>query len=153
MKFVKSVDIRDLLPTDAPAAAALTPDWPADTYTAIARGDFPDRFCLVNTNPEGVDALLLASVVSPDAEILNIFVHPDRRRQGIATALLRAALLRIKDQGARRVWLEVRESNAAALHIYEAAGFRRTGRRPEYYPVLGSKREDALVLETTLTMC
>jgi ribosomal protein S18 acetylase RimI-like enzyme len=146
--------IRDLLPTDAPAAAALTPDWPADTYIAIARGDFPDRFCLAHTDPSGdPHALLLASVVPPDAEILNIFVRPDRRREGIATDLLRAALERIRAVGARRVWLEVRESNAAALHIYEAAGFRLAGRRPECYPVRGKKAEDALVLETTLTMC
>jgi len=144
--------IRDLLPTDAPAAAALTPDWPAEAYIGIARGEFPDRFCLAHTDRSGgPHGLLLASVVPPDAEILNIFVHPDRRGQGIATDLLRAALERIKAAGARRVWLEVRESNAAALHIYEAAGFRLAGRRPRYYPVLENKAEDALVLETTLT--
>jgi ribosomal protein S18 acetylase RimI-like enzyme len=148
----ESVDIRDLHPTDAEAAAALTPDWSVDDYAAIARGDFPDRFCLIHTGP-ALDALLLASVVPPDAEILNVYVHPSRRGQGIATALLRAALDRIKESHARRVWLEVRESNVAALHIYEAAGFRRTGRRAEYYPVLGKRNEDALVLETTLTMC
>ncbi len=143
--------IRDLLLSDAPAAAALTPDWPAETYAAIARRDFPDRFCLVNTNPTGVDGLLLASVVPPDAEILNIFVHPDRRGLGLATDLLRTALQRCKAAGVRCAWLEVRESNAAALHIYEAAGFRLAGRRSEYYALPGGKKEDALVLETTLT--
>src|ERR1022692_1679560 len=142
--------IRDLLPTDASTAAALAADWSADTYTAIARGDFTDRFCLVHCE-ENLDALLLASVVPPDAEILNVYVHPNQRRKGLATTLLHAALKRMQGKGARRVWLEVRESNAAALHIYEAAGFRVTGRRPEYYAVPGKKNEDALVLETTLT--
>ena len=142
--------IRDLLPTDASTAAALAADWSADTYTAIARGDFTDRFCLVH-GEENLDALLLASVVPPDAEILNVYVHPNQRRKGLATTLLHAALKRMQGKGARRVWLEVRESNAAALHIYEAAGFRVTGRRPEYYAVPGKKNEDALVLETTLT--
>jgi [ribosomal protein S18]-alanine N-acetyltransferase len=150
---VESVDIRDLLPADAAAATALTSDWSADSYAAIARGDFPDRFCLVQSGPAGLDGLLLASVVLPDAEILNVFVHPDRRGRGIAKNLLAAALQRFRAGGAQRVWLEVRESNAAALHIYEAAGFRVTGRRREYYPVLGKKSEDALVLESTLTMC
>jgi ribosomal protein S18 acetylase RimI-like enzyme len=144
--------MRDLLPTHARAAAALTPDWSVDDYSAIARGDFPDRFCLVHI-ADTLDALLLASVVPPDAEILNVFVREDCRGQGIATKLLHEALLRMKAKGARRVWLEVRESNLAALHIYEAAGFRRTGRRHEYYPILGKKNEDALVLETTLTLC
>ena len=142
--------IRDLLATDALAAGELTPDWSVDDYAAIARGDFPDRFCLVHS-VERLDGLLLASVIPPDAEILNVYVHPAQRRKGIATTLLRAALKRMQGKGARRVWLEVRESNAAALHIYEAAGFRVTGRRPEYYAVPGKKNEDALVLETTLT--
>jgi ribosomal-protein-alanine N-acetyltransferase len=144
-----SADIRDLLPTDAPAAAALTPDWSVDDYIAVARGDFTDRLCLVHGN---VNGLLLASVVPPDAEILNVFVDPAQRRRGIATNLLQAALKRMQEMGARRVWLEVRESNVGALHIYEAAGFRRSGRRPEYYSGI-EKKEDALVLETTLTMC
>jgi ribosomal protein S18 acetylase RimI-like enzyme len=150
-----SVEIRDLLATDAPAAAALTPDWSVDDYAAIARGDFPDRFCLVHDVDhavEKIDGLLLASVLPPDGEILNVFVDPAQRCRGIATRLLRAALERMQKMGARRVWLEVRESNAAALHIYEAAGFRITGRRVEYYSGMG-KKEDALVLETTLTMC
>ncbi len=49
------------------------------------------------------------------------------------------------------MWLEVRESNESALHLYETAGFVRAGRRGEYYAIPGKKAEDALVLETTLT--
>jgi len=138
------MSIRDLTAADAPAAAALTLGWSAADYVAIARGDFPDRFCLVT---DGISGLILASVVPPDAEILNVFVHSSMRRQGVGSALLQAAVARMKAAGARRAWLEVRESNAAALSIYGAAGFRRTGRRLGYYE---APKESALVLETNL---
>src|SRR5258708_33294285 len=133
--------IRDLTSDDAETAAALTPGWSAEDYRRIANGDFPDRFCLVTPEVEG---LIVCSVVPPDAEILNVFVHPSVRRMGIATTLLHAALDRMRDRGVTRVWLEVRESNKSALSIYGAAGFRQTGRRGQYYH---NPKEDALVLE------
>lgn len=62
-------------------------------------------------------------------EILNLAVDPAERHTGVARGLLRDALDRA--QGA---WfLEVRTSNAAAIQLYESAGFHRAGRRPDYY--------------------
>lgn len=141
--------IRDLAPSDAEAAAVLTPGWTAADYQAIACGDFPDRVCLVSID-KGLAGLILTSCVPPDAEILNVFVAAAARRQGVARALLTAAKARLAASGAHRVWLEVRESNIAALHLYGAAGFRQVARRSEYYR---SPKEDALVLETILTVC
>ena len=141
--------IRDLTPSDAEAAAALTPNWTVADYQAITRGDFPDRVCLVAID-KGLAGLILTSCVPPDAEILNVFVAPASRRRGVAHALLNTAKARLAASGAHRVWLEVRESNAAALHLYGAAGFRQVARRSKYYR---SPNEDALVLETALTVC
>ena len=132
--------IRDLRPSDASAAASLTPEW---DYT----GAFANRICLVT---DDVSGLVLVSVVPPEADILNLVVAPERRGQGIGRALLQAALTRAAQDGARRIWLEVRESNAAAVHLYETSGFRQTGRRARYYR---DPPEDALVLETILTVC
>ena len=56
-------------------------------------------------------------------------VDPACRRQGVATALLRAASLQRFDQ----IFLEVRESNAAARALYSAIGFIGSGIRPNYY--------------------
>jgi ribosomal-protein-alanine N-acetyltransferase len=144
------VDIRAIRETDADAAARLTPTWSLDSYAAVARGEFPDRLCLVSAG-DPLNGLILCSVVPPDAEILNLMVREDSRRRGIGSALVRAALQESARRGARRMRLEVRESNKSALHIYEAAGFVHAGRRAEYYAILGKKAEDALVLETTLT--
>jgi ribosomal-protein-alanine N-acetyltransferase len=136
--------VRELTAEDADAAAALTPGWSAEDYRRTANGDFPDRFCLVTPVVSG---LILCSLVPPDAEILNVFVHSSARRSGIATTLLQSALDHMRDRGVTRVWLEVRESNKSALSIYSAAGFRQSGRRVQYYQ---DPKEDALVLENFL---
>ena len=64
-----------------------------------------------------------------EREILNIVVHPDFRRLGIATQLLRSEIMR--SPGAH--FLEVRESNLAARSLYERLGFQAVGTRPGYY--------------------
>lgn len=82
---------------------------------------------------------------APDeAEIVDLNVAPDRRRQGVASALLRAFLA--GRQG--RVFLEVRPSNQAARRLYQGFGFRETGRRQAYYQ---SPPEDAILMEWTNT--
>jgi ribosomal-protein-alanine N-acetyltransferase len=64
-----------------------------------------------------------------EREILNLAVDPERRRQGVARRLLRDELNRCKG-----TWfLEVRESNAAAIGLYRSAGFEIAGHRPGYY--------------------
>jgi ribosomal-protein-alanine N-acetyltransferase len=52
---------------------------------------------------------------------------PDRRRHGIARALVTSALLRFRAQGLSEVIIDVRGDNAAAIRCYESLGFRRVG--------------------------
>ena len=73
--------------------------------------------------------LVSRAVGDKEREILNIAVHPDFRRQHVATELLRAELAR--SPGVH--FLEVRQSNAAAQRLYEGLGFQAVGERPEYY--------------------
>lgn len=63
----------------------------------------------------------------PAARILSIAVDPAFRGRGLGSALLQAALASLAKRGARRVRLEVRPENAAAVRMYEKAGFRRVG--------------------------
>jgi ribosomal-protein-alanine N-acetyltransferase len=86
---------------------------------------------------------VVALVVRPEAEIADLAVAPEARRQGIGRALLAEALTELQAAGARTVYLEVRESNRAARTLYEAYGFEPVGRRRGYYR---SPVEDALVL-------
>ena len=78
-----------------------------------------------------VTGFAVARAVAPglEYELLNIAIAPDWRGVGLARGLLWKLLETYKG-----LWfLEVRESNAPARRLYEAAGFRVIGRRKEYY--------------------
>ncbi len=68
-------------------------------------------------------------VADKEREILNVAVHADFRRRGIATELLRNQMRRWPGTH----FLEVRESNFSARRLYERLGFEETGARPGYY--------------------
>lgn len=82
------------------------------------------------------------------ADMMNIAVAPDFRRQGIAEQLILALIEKLKEKGIIALLLEVRVSNAPAITLYEKLGFEQVGRRPRYYH---NPREDALILRKELT--
>jgi ribosomal protein S18 acetylase RimI-like enzyme len=65
--------------------------------------------------------------------IANVATHPDFRGQGIARALTTAALDYARSRNAARVWLQVRDDNPSAIHIYETCGFIERLRRTSWY--------------------
>jgi ribosomal-protein-alanine N-acetyltransferase len=77
--------------------------------------------------------------------VMNVAVDPERRREGVASALLGELYVRVGDEQARYT-LEVRRSNDAAIRLYEREGFRAAGIRRRYYQDNG---EDALVMWRT----
>ena len=91
------------------------------------------RACAVE-EPDGTLAgYALASVAADEGEILNLAVAPLARGRGLGHVLLDALLDRFRREGVLAVYLEVRPSNAAALHLYESAGFRTVSTRRAYY--------------------
>jgi ribosomal-protein-alanine N-acetyltransferase len=76
------------------------------------------------------------------ADVQRIAVRPDWRRRGVGRRLLRALLEEADQRGCREALLEVRADNAAAIAMYEQAGFDVIARRPGYY----RGEADALVL-------
>jgi [ribosomal protein S18]-alanine N-acetyltransferase len=75
--------------------------------------------------------------------VMNVAVAPEKRRQGIASALLRRLLDLTKDDADRGYTLEVRVSNVGAISLYERFGFKPKGVRRGYYT---DNREDALIM-------
>ena len=92
---------------------------------------------------------ILDLILAADAEILTLAVAPERRRQGIARALLADLLERARSAGARGVGLEVAADNPAARRLYESCGFALSGQRRGYYR-RGAGTIDALILRRAL---
>jgi ribosomal protein S18 acetylase RimI-like enzyme len=65
--------------------------------------------------------------------IANVATHPDYRGKGIATALTATALKYAEEHHSASVWLQVREDNPSAIHIYETSGFVERVRRTSWY--------------------
>jgi ribosomal protein S18 acetylase RimI-like enzyme len=65
--------------------------------------------------------------------IANVATHPDYRGRGIASALTITALKHIREHGAACAWLQVRDDNPGAIHIYETNGFKERLRRSSWY--------------------
>jgi len=90
-----------------------------------------------------VAAFCTVWVVLDEVHVNNLAVRPQCRGGGVGRALLEFVLRMGLGLGARRATLEVRQSNAAALKLYERLGFRVAGVRRNYY---ANPVEDALVL-------
>jgi ribosomal-protein-alanine N-acetyltransferase len=105
------------------------------------------RFRVARAPGGGVMGYVIAWFVLDEGEIANLAVVPPARRRGVARALLEAIIAEARESRIARLFLEVRESNAAARALYAARGFEPIARRARYYrkPV-----EDAIVLRQEL---
>ena len=77
------------------------------------------------------------------ADMMNIAVHPQCRRQGVAQELVERLVAALKENDVTCLTLEVRASNEPAKALYGKLGFQQVGRRPNYYR---NPKEDALIL-------
>ena len=105
----------------------------------------PSGVCLAAEVDGELAGYLVCSRYDPVWHIMNVSVDPDRRRRGIATAMLHALFERVGDPEAQFT-LEVRRSNAGAYALYEGLGFKGAGVRRRYYADNG---EDAVVMWRT----
>lgn len=87
--------------------------------------------------------------VIDEGHILNIAVHIDVRRKGIATTLLEKVVDELRMKGCKSLYLEVRASNISAIQFYEQHGFVSAGIRKNYYT---SPKEDAVVMMLELLL-
>ena len=158
-----AVEVRRLTYADLPQVVAIerrsfpTP-WSLAMF--VLELSKPSGICLAATVEDAPDApgddpaarathelvgYLVCSRYDAVWHIMNVSVDPDRRRRGIASALLNALFERVGDPAAQFT-LEVRRSNTGAIELYERLGFRAAGVRRRYYADNG---EDAIVMWRT----
>lgn len=111
-------------------------------FTYLMRSDA--LFLVAEEEEEEQVAGYIGIIMAVDeGDITNVSVKKELQGQGIGTMLIQELASRTKEMGIEKIFLEVRESNAAALALYEKQGFERMGVRKNYYtdPV-----EDAITM-------
>ena len=98
---------------------------------------------LVALEEDRVAGYVGSQTVMGETDMMNIAVHPDFRRQGIAEMLVDALIVQLKARNSHCLTLEVRASNEPAGRLYEKLGFLQVGLRKNYYR---NPREDAYIL-------
>ena len=144
---MSEVAFRAMTPADLEAVVDLTHR--ADPFGWTLR-NFSDAHASGNTltvlTVDGVTSGIAAVMhVLDESELLEIAVQPAMQGRGYGKALLAQAIALARRNGAVRMFLEVRESNARARKMYTSFGFEETGRRRNYYPTENG-REDAILM-------
>jgi ribosomal-protein-alanine N-acetyltransferase len=105
----------------------------------------PSGICLAALDGDELVGYVVCSRYDTVWHLMNVAVDPDRRREGVAGALL-TRLFDQADKPGEQYTLEVRPSNGAAIALYETFGFKRAGLRKGYYH---DNKEDALIMWRT----
>ncbi|MES9960377.1 MAG: ribosomal protein S18-alanine N-acetyltransferase [Sedimenticola sp.] len=105
--------------------------------------------CWVCVLDKRVIGYAIMSVAAGEAHILNICIHPEMQGKGLGRRLMHRFITLARERTADTIFLEVRSSNQAAIHLYDTLGFNEVGRRRGYYPA-PEGREDAIVLALSL---
>jgi [ribosomal protein S18]-alanine N-acetyltransferase len=139
-----AVEIRRLIYADLPQVVAIerrafTTPWSLAMF--VLELSKPSGICLAAEVESELVGYLICSRYDTVWHVMNVAVDTDRRRRGIATALISALLERVGDDA--QVTLEVRKSNTGAIVLYEQFGFRAAGVRRRYYADNG---EDAVIM-------
>ncbi len=140
------MEIRKMISQDAPGIAALeklcfSDPWNEASIASELTNKLSAWFVAVDDGK--VVGYVGSQTVLDSTDMMNIAVAPDRRKQGIAQALISALESELKSRGSRMLFLEVRRSNQAAISLYSKLGFFEVGVRKNYYR---NPKEDALIL-------
>ena len=103
----------------------------------------PLSLWLVAIDGDTVLGYVGSQTVMGESDMMNVAVHPDYRKQGIATTLIVGLVEELRKRGSHCLTLEVRASNENAISLYQKLEFQQVGCRKNYYR---NPKEDALIL-------
>ena len=105
--------------------------WSAGVFADLAVR--PHHRLYVLENEGRVVSFILITVVAGEVEILTLATDPDVQGRGFGRQLLQGVIAALRAEGNESLFLEVAVDNVAALGLYKACGFERTGLRKAYY--------------------
>ena len=104
--------------------------FPNKPWSANEFRDLQKSGCEIIMSQNG---FIVYRIAVDEAEIITIGVNPEMRRKGIASAMIGIIEKNLKNQGVKKIFLEVSATNIPAQKLYENAGFKPVGSRPKYY--------------------
>ena len=120
--------------------ASFTMAWSFESFQEVLQSSY--RYYIVAEEEGQILGFAGMSLIVDEADIENIAVSKEHRRQGLGRELLKALKAQALEQDMSVMFLEVRVSNTPAVCLYESEGFVPVGRRKDYYE---APREDALL--------
>jgi ribosomal-protein-alanine N-acetyltransferase len=144
--------ISPAVPADLPAVWAIEREqfsnpWSMAYFAAELGNRLSHFYAARESGAADLAGFLIFWRLDDEIELHKIAVAGDRQRRGYGRQLLDFTIGRARSWNCRLIALEVRAGNAAAVGLYEQAGFRRVGRRRDYY---SSPLEDALLFRLDL---
>lgn len=144
--------IRELTSEDIPSVARIelmsftTPWSEKSLFSEVYKTNSISR---VASHDGTIAGYIFVQHVLDEGHLLDLAIHPDYQRLGVATALLMDVIAELRLRKCRFLYLEVRASNHAAIRLYSRAGFRKVNFRKDYYNL---PAEDAIVMAMELAM-
>lgn len=145
IRAAKAVDVGAMVRLEGQSPTAA--HWPKSSYRGLFDEGAPERVSLVADDAGAICGFLIARIAGDECELENVVVAEASQRRGVASRLIQELVKVAGDRKAARIFLEVRESNAAARALYEKCGLAIRGRRKSYYT---APAEDAALYSLVL---
>lgn len=141
MVKIRRLQGADVEPVSVLEAKAFSMPWSAKDFAQLVE-DEKSLYLVAELEGEIVGCCGVTNICG-DGDVNNVVVAMEHQGKGIAQALMQELLIQGKAMGIENFTLEVRVSNAPAIHVYEKLGFVSAGIRPRFYekPV-----EDAVIM-------
>ena len=139
--------LRPMLPSDTEAIRELECDIFSDAWSENNIKDSIESkfdYCMVIEEGYRVLAYIIFRVNMDEAELFRIATDKNSRNFGFAHELMNFMISNLRTMKVKKVFLEVRSKNTAAIRLYENYGFKKIGIRREYY---SAPTDDALLME------
>lgn len=122
--------------------------WMPDEFNSMFSVPGTEGFVIqLGENPIG---FALTRTVLDEAEIITFCILPNHTKSGYATVLLEQVVKELQQRSLKRLFLEVRENNDAAIRLYKKCHFDIIGRRTGYYHNRQGQKTDAIVMQRDL---
>lgn len=138
MQRLMALEIRPMTASDVPAMHALQErafegrGWSEDALRRDLEGSRISRYYVLCEGGEPI-GMFGCWVLPGEVHLVTICIEPERQRGGLGELLIRVVLRLARRYEAELLRLEARESNEAAIRLYERLGFSRDGRRRNLY--------------------